>query len=245
MLEKIKKINNKKIIFDIVILLVLVILIFVFFRNNITSLEKIKLEEKSSEISDYFEEIVDNEGKDKYLNFAIEYLYNSKDKEEFTINEILEVINSNFDLSYTDKDILDIGMTNNMLNRNIVYDTALNGYKYSNDITISDIANKKVSYFKIKKINKVNEKKFKIIYDRYVIENPYEVLNYYNNYNIEHPEEKIDTTVIVEYLKGTEKIGKFKEKVRNEDKTNFGKKDGKIEVTYIIKNNKLLVEKIK
>ena len=245
MLEKIKKLGNKKFIIDFAILLILIVLIFVFFKNNITSLEKIKLEEKSSEISDYFEEIVDSEGKDKYLNFAIEYLYNTKDTDEFTINEILEVINSNFDLAYTEKDILDVGTTNNMLNKNIVYDAALNGYRYSNDITISDIANKQVSYFKINKMTKINEKKFKIVYDKYIIENPYEVLNYYNNYNIENPEDKIDTTVVVEYLKGNEKVGAFKDVVRNENKTNFGKKSGKIEVTYIIKNNKLVVDKIK
>ena len=244
MLEKIKKFHGDKIIIDTIVLLILIVLVFIFFKNSITNLEKIKLEEKSIEISDYFEEL---KGMDKnnYFNFAIEYLYNSKDKDEFSIKEILDVINSNFNVSYTEKDILDIGTTGDMVNRGIMFDSALNGYKYLNDETITDIANKSVIYFKIKKMSKINENKFKIIYDRYVLDNPYEVLNYYNNYNIENSDNKIDTTDVIEYLKGNRKIGTFKRIVRQETKTNFGKKDGTVEVTYIVKNNKLLVDKIK
>ena len=244
MLDKIKKFHGDKIIKDTVILLVLIVLVFIFFKNSITNLEKIKLEEKSYEISDYFDELTNNE-KSNYFNFAIEYLYNTKAKEEFTIREILDVINSNFDVAYTEKDILDLGTTGDMVNRGVMYDGALNGYKYLNDVTPTDIANKAITYFKIKKISKINENKFKIIYDRYILENPYEVLNYYNDYNIQHEDDRIDTTVVIDYLKGNKKIGEFKKIVREETKTSFGKKNGTIEVTYIIKNNKLLVEKIK
>ena len=230
---------------------VLILVIIAFFIVNakmITKLEKIKIEEKSSEVSDYFSEITENKDDEgKYINFAIEYLYNTKDKEAFSFDEVKEAVNSNFNLNYTDQTLNDIGITPSMQGKGIVYDNSTGKYKYSNTRTIQDIANDKIYYFKIDKIKKVNKNKFKVIYNEYVVENPYDILNYYNDYNIKNYEDKdkqYDTSKITNYLKGNEKVGEVKKIIREEKDKIFGSKKGKITVTYVIKDKKLLIDKI-
>ena len=229
-------------------IVVLSIIMFILNLNKITKLEKVKIEEKSDEISDYFSEITENkDDKGIYINFAVEYLYNTKDKETYTIEEIKDVINDNFDLEYTDKTIAEIGISQAMQGKGIVFDNSTGNFKYSNTRTITDIANDKIYYFKIDKIKKINKNKFKVTYKKYVVEEPYEILNYYNDYNIQHydkSDEQFDTTKIVNYLKGKEKIGVIKKIIREEDGKTFGKESGKTNVTYVIKNKKLLIEKI-
>ena len=229
-------------------IIVLAFIMLILNYNKITKLEKVKIEEKSAEISDYFNEITENkDDKGNYINFAVEYLYNTKDKEKYTIDEIKDVINSNFDLEYTDKTIGDIGISQAMQGKGIVFDNATGTFKYSYSRTITDIANDKIYYFKINKIKKINKNKFKVVYDKYVVSNPYEILNYYNDYNIEHYDkidEQFDTSKIVNYLKGKEKVGAIKKIIREEDNKKFGSVEGKTTVVYVIKDKKLLIEKI-
>ncbi len=242
MKEVLKKLNNKKIIVDTVIFIILIVFAVIFLKKNITSLERIKLEETSNNLSSYYEELL-TEDKDKYLNFALEYLYNTSDNEEYTVKEVLDFINNTFSKQFTEKDILDLGITPTMQSKGIMYNSSNNSFRYYNDLTVADIANKQIIYFKIDKISKVNENKFKIKYNKFIIGNPYDVLNYYNNYNLEN-ENKVDITDIVEYLKGNKKIGAFKNIIKNEKKS-FGKEDGSIEVIYIINDGKLLIDRVK
>ena len=229
-------------------IVILSIVTFIMNLNKITKLERVKIEEKSDEISDYFSEITENkEDKGVYINFAVEYLYNTKDKETYTIEEIKEVINSNFNLEYTDKTIAEIGISQAMQGKGIVFDNSNGTFKYSNTRTITDIANDKIYYFKIDKIKKINKNKFKVTYKKYVVDEPYEILNYYNDYNIQHydkKDEQFDTSKIVNYLKGKEKVGVIKKIIREEEGKTFGKENGKTNVTYIIKDKKLLIDKM-
>ena len=229
-------------------IVVLALVTFILNLKKITKLERVKIEEKSDEVSDYFNEITENKDDNgRYINFAIEYLYNTKDKEVYSVDEVKDVINSTFDLEYTDETIGEIGISQAMQGKGIVFDNSTGTFKYSNTRTITDIANDKIFYFKIDKIKKINKSKFKVTYKKFVVEEPYEILNYYNNYNIEHydnKDEQFDTSKIVNYLKGKEKVGAVKQIIREENAKNFGKEDGKINVTYVIKNKKLLIEKI-
>ena len=250
MLDKVKKIilNKKTLIALIIIVVLLVALYFIKNMNKITKLEKIKIEEKSSEISDYFDEFT--EGKDddgKYVNFAIEYLYNSKDQTTFTIEDIIKVIKENFDIEYDEKKIGEIGISARMHAKGIVYDSSINSFKYDGKRTMADVAADKIIYFKISKIKKNNKNNFKVTYDKYVVEKPFDIYNYYNNYNIEHYDDKkeqYDTKEITDYLKGEGKISTMKRIAREETKTSFGSLDGKIVVSYIIKDDKLLIKSI-
>ena len=249
MQDKLKKIlGNEKIIIPFIVVIVVAILILILLSmNKITKLEQIKIEEKSAEISNYFDELTESDDDGKYLNFAIEYLYNTQNDNLININDIVKVINSNFDLDYNKEKIVEFGITSSMHEKGISYDTASESFVYSNSKTISDIASTKIYYFKINKISKVSKNKFKVVYDKFVVENPYEIYNYYNNNNVENfddKEKQVDTSIIVGYLKGTEKVGAVKDIIRDENNTKFGSEDGKVTITYIIKNDKLIVKKI-
>lgn len=250
MLDKIKKIVfNKKTLIALTIIIVLVIaILFIRNINKITKLERIKIEEKSSEISDYFDEITENKDDEgRYINFAIEYLYNSKNKNTFTVDDILSVIKDNFDIEYDKNKIGELGITSKMHAKGIVFDNSISSFKYDGKRTKADVASDKIIYFKINKIKKVNKNNFKVTYDKYVVEKPFDIYNYYNNYNIEHYDEKkeqFDTKPITDYLKGEGKISTMKKIAREETKKNFGKLDGKIVVSYVIKDDKLLVKNI-
>ncbi len=240
--------SNKSVIISFfVILFVIIFLAILLNTNKITKLEKLKIEEKSAEISNYFDELISGND-EKYLNFAIEYLYNNNATNVFSADDLANVINENFTLNYSSEDIVKLGITNSMHDKGVIFDSAVNSYTYLNQKTNYDISTTKIYYFTIDKIKKNGKNKFSVVYNKNVIDNPYEVYNYYNNLiNIEHGEVKnefVDLGRIKNYLRGEEKIGYIKDVVRNEQDNFFGKKDGKVTITYLIKNDKLLISKI-
>lgn len=252
--------KNKKILISIIIGIVVlfvvgIVLFLIINSKRITKLEKIKITEHSNEIINYLDEIVEHPSDEgKYVNFAIEYLYGKEDKTEYSIEEILEVINSNFDLSFDEEKLGELGISDLMSGKGITFNLDNNKYKYVNSNTIGDIADISIVTYEVKNIEKVNKNTFKATYDRLVVEKPYEILNYYNDYNIsknqinemvEDNVESIDTKDIVDYLKGEGKQSNVKKYIKRENIDKYGKIDGSITITYIIKNDKLLIKDIK
>lgn len=248
-MNKIKEIlHNKKFIAILIAIIVLIIALVIIFAMNskkLTNLEKIKIEETCNSISNYLDEIYlydDDNG--KYINFAAEYLYNEKGKEEFSMTELLEVINNTFDINYNEEEISKIGISSRMLDKNIIYDSTSNLFKYKNNKTQSDIANTPIVKYELKKMKKVNKKKFEVILEKYVVENPYEVLNYFNDYNMKQTDtsKRYNTDDIVKYLKGKENIKVIKDLVNRDNINDFGKIDGEVKITFVIKDDKLKIK---
>ena len=242
LISKIKLIPKKSVIIAVIsiLLIALIITLVIINSNKITNLEEIKINEFSNEISNYIEEFenIDDEG--KYINYAIEYLYNTENKTEYSIDEITNVINETFNVKYVQEDIMEIGISPKMLDKGVTYESASNTFKYNAQKTRVDIASTPIKKYELTKIKKVNKEKFVITYNKYVVENPYEMLNYYNNQNIENDKE-YDTTDISEYLKGNRKISVIKKSIVSKDINNYGKADGSIELEFIIKDNKLVL----
>ena len=141
-----------------------------------------------------------------------------------------------------------------MAGKGITFDASNNTYKYNNPLTPADLSNISIVKYEMNTISKINKNKFKVTYDRLVVENPYEVLNFYNDYNISQSEidemveddvEKVDTKDIIDYLKGNGKKSSVKKLIKKSDIEKYGKIDGSITITYIIKDNKLLIGNIK
>ena len=244
-----KVISNKKILISVIaaILVVVGIIVFIYVSNHkLTKLEKIKITEFSEKVADYMDEVeVGKDDKGKYINFAIEYLYNTTDKEEYPLDEVLKIINDTYDVKYSDEDIQKIGISEGMLNKGIVYESGKNVFKYNASKTRADIAATKIVKYEMKKIKKINKNRFEVTYDKYIVENPYEILNYFDKYNIEKEdsEEKIDTKEIIAYLKGETKVGVVKKLITKDNIKEFGKIDGNLKVNFVIKNDKLIIEK--
>ncbi len=247
-MNKIKGIlNNKIVLASIISVVVIIIIVIGLWMNSkrLTNLEKIKIEETCNKISNYLDEVYmfdDDTG--KYINFAAEYLYNEENKEEFSLNEVLNIINDTFDIDYSEEDLAKVGISSRMLDKNIIYDNTSNSFKYKQNKTQADIANTLIVKYELKKMKKINKKKFEVTLDKYVVENPYEVLNYFNDYNMkqEDSSKRFNTDDIVKYLKGKENVKVIKDLINKDNIENFGKIDGSIKITFVIKDNKLKIK---
>ena len=231
---------NRKNIIVVASICIFVILLFIILipKNKLTNLEKVKINDINNEVINYIDEIYEYDDSGKYISFAIEYLYNENNKKEYSEEEIINTIKRFFNRNYTLEDIRNIGITDRMANKGISY--SIDKYLYDNKLTKQEIANKVLYKYSINKIKKINSKKFIVKYDRYVVNNPYELLNYYDKKNIDS-KDKYDTANIIKYLNGAGKVKYIKDSI-NKDNTKI---NGNIEITYIVKDNKLLIDSIK
>ena len=181
----IKELNmSKNILLNIVLLLTIILLIFILVYNfKLTKLERVKIDEFDKKTSSFMEEYVDSEDEGKYIVFSIKYLNNKYNKNEFTIEEVIRTINSTFDLKYNKQKIYRIGITERMLEDGIVFEDSKGVFKYNDQKTRSDIAKTKVIKYELKKVSKKSKNKFVLTYNKYVVDDPYKVLNYYNDKN--------------------------------------------------------------
>lgn len=219
-------------------LVVLIGILFVVFSNKkMTKVEKIKINEFNDKISNYLDEVYLNEKDEgRYINFAVEYLYNTTDTKEFSIDKIIEVINDTFDVNYTEEKINKIGITESMLNKGLVYDSGKRVFKYNNTRTATDLAHISIVKYNLKKITKKSGNKFVLEYEKYLVEDPYKVLNYYSTNDADN------TKIITEYLQGKNKVKVIKDRITSDNIKKVGKINGKLKITLVIKKDKLLIK---
>ena len=247
----IKKISKENIGVSILGIVVFVFLIFSFVyllrSRSVSEIEKRELDNKTSSLVNFLDDLVDSKSKqvDKYIIFALDYNYNVNSKNNMTTDELLSFIKDYFVIDITKEDINNVGITEDMIEKNIVYDSnkelfTMKEIKKSG----TTIANEKIVFYVREKIVKVNKKKYKLTYRRYVIENPYDILNYYLDNNNKN-NESFDVTPIRNYLMGSTKISSLKNVINPNDIPKFGKKDKKIKVTYVVENDNIKISKIK
>ena len=234
------------------ICLVLIILIFTFIylfnSRNVSEIEKKELDKKTKNIINFIDDIASSKSDkiDKYIIFALDYSYNMNSKNNMTVKEVTDFLNNHFTVDITEDDIKNIGITEEMVEKNIVYDS--NKELFTIKVVPksgSSLANDNIVYLKRNNIIKINKKKYKIYYYKYVIENPYDMLNYYLDSNINDNDSNYDVTVIRNYLMGSASIGSLLNSINENDIKMFAKKDKKIVITYIVDGDNLLIDKIK
>lgn len=240
--EFIKNTSKKKLIaYTLAIVLVLGIIIF-FCVNNfvITKMEKSTIREYNEKIEEHLDILLDDKEDGKYIIFAIRYLNNISGNDHISGEEVIKVVNDTFELKYSKDTLSKIGITPGMHSKGIMYDEANNVYTYKNEQTRTDIAATPVKKYAIKKMSKKSKTKFVVTYKVYTVENPYEILNYFNDYN-SNAKEKVDTKPILDYLKGNGNISKVKALITEDNIKKFGKIDKDVKVTFVIKNEKLVL----
>ena len=237
---------RKTILLNILVLFLIISLIFILVYNfKLTNLERVKIEEFDKRTSNYMEDYAESDDKGKYIIYAIDYLSDVKDKNEFAVSEIVDVINNTFNEEIDEKKIYNIGITSEMLDKGIVLDDKNKKFIINNKKSRQDIANQKVVKYQLVDISKKNRNKFVLTYEKYIVEDPYTALNYYNNSDKKNYNEDI-SKVITAYLKGDTNIYKFKNIINKDNIKEFGKIDGKKEVTLIVNSkDKLTIDKIK
>ena len=232
------------------LLLVVVLLIVLFGCNRLTSLEEKTIKDVSKKVMPYMDRIENSKEKDKlgkYVYYAVEYAYNEQDKTEVTVDEIKKIIRETFNYKINDKKVREMPLTNEMLQNGITYD--FEKETFINDksgVTQSDIANKKLVFYEISDITKKSSDKFKVKYDKYVVTNPYEILNYYSDLNTKNEGKKnkktYDITPIFNYLTAKGKEKDIKNYVIGSNFDKFAKKKGEFIVNYIVKDDEILID---
>lgn len=248
----IKKNNNAGIIALIAIVLVFIIITIIYLlgTGNVSSIEKKEIREKSDNLILYIEDIANNKSKelDKYIIFALNYSYNINGKAELTSKEIEKFLNDNFSKKYKEKDILETGVTPLMLEYNITFNNVRNSYTLNVNRNATSISETPIVYYKMDKIRKNSRKKYTVTYREYIIENPYEILNFYIEKNKDLDEKDIiDITFLKEYLIGNGKLNDVKKLIKNNEKDlkEYAKKGKKIKISYEVKKDELYITKIK
>lgn len=243
--EKFKNIFKDKkvklITLGVLILILLVLAICFIVRNNhkITKLEEIKINEISDKYMSYMNDVEDTTSKDndRYILYALDYSYYELDKDTLTTGELRKLINSIFNIDIKEQDLINIGITPVMNEKSIIYNSEKNTFSIIKDKkSYAQIASEKIVKYEIDTVKKKNNK-YIIKYNKYVVTNPYEIVNYYNENNK-------NTKEINDYLSGNTSKNKILKYINKDNINKIGKKEEEVKITYIIKNNKVLIDDI-
>ena len=227
------------------IVALVVIIIFLFMSKNISQIERNTIMDKSTVYSYYLEYAEDKKkGTDDYIIFALKYSTINNHKSGLSSAELSKLISEIFNVKIDEDTIRKNGISEKMLKENIMYSPSDDVYDMiTPKVDPKTIAETQVSYYKFKKLSRINSKKYSIVYQKYIIEDPYKVLNYYIDKNAQS--EKIyDIAPYRNYLVGSDSLIRFKQSIIPEDITNYAKKDKKYKVTYIVDGDKVLIDKV-
>ena len=248
-----KKENYGKVLLGILVIIFLVFTaIYLLGTGHVSKIERNKIDKESAKYINYIEDITESKSKniDKYIIFALDYYKNNNNKMEVSAKEISKFLKKNLNMDYKKEKVISVGITEEMRLKNITYNSSKETYKI-NQINISgqSIKERGIVYYKQKSIRKKNINTYVIKYDKYIIKNPYDFLNYYIDKNTKTTDEDkyIDITPIKNYLMGSGNIDSVKEIIKNNenDLKVYAKKKGSVKIIYKLKGNKLVIDKIK
>lgn len=241
--------DKKKIIIisilTIVIVAILATVTICLTNNNkkkLSNLERIKISEFIDEYSGALEEVDTTESSDldRYISYALFYSLNDENKAKLNAKEIKELIAKVFNVELDEEKIESIGITPYLLNKFIRYDINEHVYELDlSDLRNADIAKIPIIKYQISKITKTKEDKYSVELMKYTVENPYEILNYFNSV------EGYDTKDISDYLSGDNTIKVMKDALDLESLSHLTQDGKKININLIVKDNKLLIDSIK
>ncbi len=253
-MNKIKELFMKNIGVSILVILVFIFIVFtliyIFFGNNISVIEENKIKSDTKIIANYLDDIASNKtnSKDKYILFALDYNNSEYHKNEMTVEEIVNFIKEYFTIKLKEEDLINTGITPLLVDRHIVYDVDKKSFKM-NDSSVNVI-----KYYKIEKIKKLNKKKYRATYREYTITDVVEMLNYYLKKNNEtegivdengnYTYNLKDIEPIRNYILGSGNILDIKNSI-DDDVENYSKKGGTIKVTYVVEDDKVLIDSVK
>lgn len=241
--------NKKKIIIIIgVLVLFLVSLITVGlitknkYSKKISNLEKIHIQEFINDYGVSLEQVDTDETKenDRYISYALYYNLDDTNKVSLSNKEIKDTIDKVFNVNISEEEIKNIGITPYLLNNFIKYDVTNDTYELDiSNLKNADIAKIPIIKYEISKVKEVKEDRYEVELMQYKVSNPYEILNYYMDKN------DYDTKNISDYLSGDKNIKVMKEALDLEALRNIQNEGTKIKATFIVKDNKLLLDSIR
>lgn len=230
-------IKNKYLYFIIAGLLIIIGIIYcIYTYTHISKLEYDLFMNQSKTYMDYYDSLdVDSDLLDRYILYALTYSDNENDKSKLTSSEIKSTLEKVFEKKFSEQEINNVGITPLLMENNITQNYENNEYYIDKEsLTQSKIANIKIVVYNLKCFKRKGNK-YNAEYEKYLIENPYDVLNYYND-------KKVDTSKINSYLRGEGKVKDIKESLDEEYLKTKAKKLDNIKVEYVLKGTKFLIK---
>ena len=175
------KVRNKIMIILTILLLILGLILIIIKSTRVSKVEKIKLEDVSSDIINYMYNIDNKEYQqvEKYLLFALDYSLNENNKEKVTLKEVEEIINDRFDNDFDDNDFLNLGITPEMSKRDIHFEHETSTYTI-NKQQLKVNADTYCDLYRLGKISREEAKEHIMPYLDYVNKKSKELANKYN-----------------------------------------------------------------
>ena len=256
-------INNKnKILMILAVIIIIaasIVITIQFNSKKISKVEELKIKEISSNFENFLEYIeYDGDKLEKYIVYVLKSSCDLDNICTLSYKDIADKINNIFNEDVTEDQINKYGVTIYMVDKNISVDSQENKYTIiNNKLSYEEISHKKVYKYILSNIKKNSDDVYILTYNKYVISDPYKVLEYFENNNnqlenekneVESLEEKekleekkVDTTDISNYLTGKENEIIFKKYINSNNVLKFGKQLDDITLTLVLVNNKLLI----
>ena len=223
----------------------IIVFIVVLFFNRISSLEKVKLRDISEEVA-YFEFFDDKNanGIDEYVAFTSYYYFNNYDIKDVDSNEIHDFVLKMFHKDIDVNKIQKVGESKLLNKAHIYQDSEAGSYIYDLDsVSQTDIADIKIYKYLPVSIRKKLNGDYVVKYKKYVIDNPYDILNYYNDNGIH--QSNYNSNHVYEYLVGSGKVSDMKKACVKDLLESHGKEKGKLTVTYRVKKSSISIIRMK
>lgn len=241
--DLIKRMDKGILLIGLVIIIALITLIIIFAgRGKLSESDKKVVNDTSDKYMNYMY-LVDESTKDdngKYINYAITYINNEEDKTSVTVAEVINTIDKVFNIQLTEEDISKVGITEDMFTNGVTYEPTVKEYTINNKKTNQDIQATELKKYVINKISKKGKNKFVVTYDKYLINDPYRILNYYHDFDV-----SFDVEPIKKYLQGKANLKTILSYVNETNASKVGEKKNKVKVTYEFKDGNLKVTSIK
>ena len=248
-------------------IVILALIIFWLSAKKISDVEEMLIDEISSELFPYIDEVYNDstDNIEKYMIFGLKYNLNTNSKNTISSTNLRKIINSKLNVKVSKEEISNHGVSPKMLEYNINYDVEADTYTIdSSTKTNYEIANETIyGYIKTSQKKKTMNK-FIVNYEIYAIDNPYEILNYYNNLNSEiylsnleenNDDQKAkdnsktntkeyDVEPILNYLTGKASIADIQSYLAENVLNEIGENKGNIQVVYELVDGSLLIDSI-
>lgn len=244
----------------LIALIALVTLLF-FQPRQLTDLEQISFEEKTHDVANFLElfdptmqsteenpddeeepkneDLLKCEENAKKISFALQLNYAETKNDELGVNEAIQIVNDHFATQLTGDILqyegLDFCLNKHQVNFHENDKTFVFHNPYS---TKKSVINTPITKYLLKSVQRKNNTYF-ATYSRYVINNPYAALNRTSQDNTQ------SKYSVNEYLDGHGTQLSIKELITAENVTDIAESNGEIEVSYVVSEDKVLLEDIK
>lgn len=236
--------SKKKLLFVvlgiILITTITTICLFAFVPRykKLTAFEEASFDSQSTKIMNFFELIDTEENIDleyKYISYAAEYLYADSGKKSYSLDEIQEVIDNNF------SDYKDI--KSYLSDKENIYipesQTEYNGESHQIEIKKDELTHKEIIHTPITKYIKTSVQKkgdtFKATYDKYVFDDPYDIIDRTSQDDFEGEHS------VKDYLDGPGTNLALKERLNATNAPDIAEPQKQITVYFVLHNDQIIV----